>query len=518
MKKNLFMVAAVALIAIVSCNKDFTETANPEQNGETISFTAFVDGAELPEPEVKAVLGTSANNKPQSKWEAGDAITIHNGTKGFVFKTNDANTAAARFTYSGNDFSAANEVIAAYPSGTYTVDMASRTITGTIPTSQECKLNTYHPSAGLAVAYSSTENLAFKNACALLKFTVNSDNVKSVTISGNNGEKISGEVKVTLAEDGTVSSVEPTAKSQSYVEIWTYKDKLMKKGDVYYVAIIPQHFEYGLKAEVQLTDEYQDKNRAKEIITAYTINRNEVVDLGTMTHTTNALGSGYVMPGGYNAWAVNGSEAKYFYEIGDFYVVRNVKFMNTKTGSEAGFKVLKNDVWKGVSSSSDVALDTWHGLNGNSNINVASNVAYDVYLTKDGNRVYITAAGGKVPDKPAVVAAKDGYLYLKPNSNWTQGNARFAAYFFGNDDTWVSMTDPDGDGIYEVQKPTNKNYPNVIFCRMNPSSTTNGWTKETQFWNQTSDLTVPTNGNNLYTVKDGTWDKGGGTWSKVTEF
>ena len=52
--------------------------------------------------------------------------------------------------------------------------------------------------------------------------------------------------------------------------------------------------------------------------------------------------------------------------------------------------------------------------------------------------------------------------------------------------------------------------PNVIFCRMNPGAAANNWNNK---WNQTADLTTPTDGKNLYTVKDGTWDKGGGTWS-----
>ena len=41
-------------------------------------------------------------------------------------------------------------------------------------------------------------------------------------------------------------------------------------------------------------------------------------------------------------------------------------------------------------------------------------------------------------------------LYLTPNSNWKADGARFAAYFFGNGEKWVSMTDSDKDGIYEV--------------------------------------------------------------------
>ena len=99
-------------------------------------------------------------------------------------------------------------------------------------------------------------------------------------------------------------------------------------------------------------------------------------------------------------------------------------------------------------------------------------------------------------------------LYLKPNSNWKQSNARFAAYFFGNGEAWVSMTDSDGDGIYSCTSP-NKSYKNVIFCRMNPSESANNWNTK---WNQTSDLTYDGT-KNCYTIKEGTWDKGGGTWS-----
>ena len=113
------------------------------------------------------------------------------------------------------------------------------------------------------------------------------------------------------------------------------------------------------------------------------------------------------------------------------------------------------------------------------------------------------------------------HVYLKPNSNWTQSNARFAAYFYadGKEAKWFSMNDLDGDGIYSCEIPTG--YTSVIFCRMNPAHTDNRWntgedTEETKrFWNQTNDLTVPADNdsNNLYTVKDGAWDNGDGSWS-----
>ena len=102
-------------------------------------------------------------------------------------------------------------------------------------------------------------------------------------------------------------------------------------------------------------------------------------------------------------------------------------------------------------------------------------------------------------------------LYLTPNSNWKIDNARFAAYFFGDGDAWGSMVAVSGEkDLYEVTTPgTGKNFTNVIFCRMNPSASGNNWNNK---WNQTANLTYD-GVNNHYTIKAGTWDKGGGTWS-----
>ena len=105
------------------------------------------------------------------------------------------------------------------------------------------------------------------------------------------------------------------------------------------------------------------------------------------------------------------------------------------------------------------------------------------------------------------------HLFLVPNSNWKQSNARFAAYFYGNGETWVSMTKVTAD-LYKVAIPTTKTYPSVIFCRMNPSAAANNWNNK---WNQSADLTI-TKGKNHYTVAEGAWDKGGGTWKTAGDW
>ena len=107
-------------------------------------------------------------------------------------------------------------------------------------------------------------------------------------------------------------------------------------------------------------------------------------------------------------------------------------------------------------------------------------------------------------------AAEGTTLYLVPNANWKQSNARFAIYYWNASGAngWTGMTDSDGDGVYEGTVPAGND--NIIFCRMNPAASANNWTNK---WNQTAELKVPTDGSNCYTVKAGTWDSGGGTWS-----
>ena len=104
-------------------------------------------------------------------------------------------------------------------------------------------------------------------------------------------------------------------------------------------------------------------------------------------------------------------------------------------------------------------------------------------------------------------------LFLVPNSNWLLENARFAVYHWNaSGDGWTDMTKV-GPELYVAELKLSDCTQGLIFCRMDSSSTTNSWDYKL---NQTSDLTIPTNGNNCYTVKAGTFDKGAGTWSKTT--
>ena len=127
----------------------------------------------------------------------------------------------------------------------------------------------------------------------------------------------------------------------------------------------------------------------------------------------------------------------------------------------------------------------------------------------ENNAVSCPLCNEKNPNYEDPTAEKQ-YLYLKPNNNWKVDGARFAMNYFGTAAGWLDGVDSNNDGIYEFDVTSiNLSGVQVIFCRMNPNATANNWNNK---WNQTADLTIPTNGNNLYTINDGSWDKG--TWSK----
>lgn len=104
-------------------------------------------------------------------------------------------------------------------------------------------------------------------------------------------------------------------------------------------------------------------------------------------------------------------------------------------------------------------------------------------------------------------AASGDTVYFKPG-HWTEANAWFSAYAWndGNDNTFVKMTEVES-GVYGAD--LGKSYSNIIFCRNNPNNSDVSWSS---VWNQTKDLTVPSD-SNCFAVNSGEWTGASGTWS-----
>ena len=123
---------------------------------------------------------------------------------------------------------------------------------------------------------------------------------------------------------------------------------------------------------------------------------------------------------------------------------------------------------------------------------------------------WVDGSDNKVTSNPYTVTIDDNItlkaefiqattLYLKPNTEWLNNEARFAAYAFDGSDepVWINMIQKEGEctGIYSCAVPGS--YKKVIFCKMNANTASNDWGNKSE---QTIDLSIPTDNKNLFTI------------------
>lgn len=291
-----FIIAALAVIAAASCNKELQDVPQRSE-GEVMTFTAYTDGA-----DTKTVLDGKL-----SKWVSGDAITVLNSRGGCRFTTTDEGARATFINTAsplmGDGFMAVYP--AEYADHKYVADPAEKTVKAHIPTWQQAVAGTYSSTAAVAVAYTEKEeaSLQFKNAVALLKFRVKNDNVSHVTFFSNAGEAISGDVEVALNEDNTLKSVtcletpvtenvdgvETTEnKFMTYTELYAYQDDehlFFTVGEDYYIAVAPQTFSQGYGIEFSFDGNKDAKFKVKEYTKgSVTLQANVIYDLGELEY------------------------------------------------------------------------------------------------------------------------------------------------------------------------------------------------------------------------------------------
>ena len=110
-------------------------------------------------------------------------------------------------------------------------------------------------------------------------------------------------------------------------------------------------------------------------------------------------------------------------------------------------------------------------------------------------------------------------LHLNRGS-WNENQeGRYAAYFFKENDNafgnaWVDLISGNATDVYYCDIPSDKEYPNVIFCRMDPNQG-NGWGNN-KVWHQTDNLSLEDG--NYFTITSFGGDNGSkakGNWTYI---
>lgn len=380
MRKTLLLISAVfAMLAAVSCNKEELNNVDvPQTSVESLEFIAYTDVA------TKTTL-----NGLDTEWESGDEIAIN----GVCYFTEDEGSKAKFFKDPDADENPFAPFYAVYP---YYANMGKKEYVIDFLSSGSTTLTA--GSIGddvISIAYSASEpELEFKNVVSLIKFQVPSAGISEIHISAN--ENLAGKITVDYI-DGKPIVTEVSEGTKELVltaEVETTGTFAVETD--YYVPVLP-----GAKTNLTVTIDGTVVATAASL----TLNRSFIHDLKKLpTH------SGWALPGGHNGWSTT---SNYLYSEGEYYVVKNV------SGLDKGFKFHHSEFgWKGVGSEDPVANGQWHKLNGEANISLADNKAYDIYMTKDGSQFQAVEVGSPAPEAPIVVADYWGIIGSMAGSNW----------------------------------------------------------------------------------------------------
>lgn len=345
MKKNLFVVAAVALLAFTACNKEEFNASVDAQAG-TVEFVAGFD------VDTKTTLD---DTKTKTLWAEDDKISIN----GFVFKVSELidGGISAKFVNEDDleDFGA--PFTACYPANVTE-----------IPAVQTAYANNFDPTAVIEMAESDDHNLSFKNVASLLKFQV-SASCKTVTFTSD--DVLAG----TNSKSVTISG--------SFVS-----------GMDYYVAVKPE-IKSNLVVKI---DGYHSKTSKSSV----NLERSKIMNLGKLPNKTT---TNWKILGGYNSW--NWNDGTQMYDEG-LVVAKNVKLSESGgRGFKFSYNNWNGQIGAYGSDNNKAnhkaPVNDWYGSEYNNNNYKADfcldaySTEYDVYIDVESSDVYFTPAGSPAP-------------------------------------------------------------------------------------------------------------------------
>lgn len=399
---STLLLSALALFS--ACQK--SEQQAPAK-GESIVFTASFA------PETKTFI-----DGKQSLWNQ-DEIRIFNGnhSEAQEYVTTAVEKATADFTiknpkatFKGTNF------IAVCPDSiarkAWWNSSKDKTINKLyLKPQQTATAGTYDPKGHVAVAYTENHELSFKNACALLKFTVKSDNIKEVCVYSTDAV-LSGNFNFIFNPEGQ-GSITTTAVGEDTYETNNYVKVVgdFVNGQTYYMSCIPGTLANGFTLEVVNTDGKKGKDRTTT--NKIELERSKIYDLGDVTYLPIF---DYGIVGGFNSWDT--SKPHQFVDTdGDgIYECKNVD-LKAKEGQGEGFKFFFNNSWLGVHGDFDfdTTVTGWYaGLYTNNtgdkthNIKVSdTSKKWDIYIYAKQEESWgrelaftILPAGSPTPTKP----------------------------------------------------------------------------------------------------------------------
>ena len=315
--KRLLLFAVVATL-FAACTQDIVvDVTNPTIADNTPE--TLVVGFEDDETRIQL------NEAQKTVWTNGDLVS--------VFYRSDANqkwqytgetgarTADLTRVDAGEATKETQRVVVVYPyNANYYFNTETYNVQASLPATQTYLKDSYGLDGNIMISSSEYNNFSLKSVCGWLKLQLTGDGekVKSITLRGNNGEQVAGELYINsvdatsiLASDSGASDDDSEAGGSLIFEDTILTEvtldcstgvELGAEATAFYIALPPQTFTKGITVDITAVDgSALTKSTDKELI----ILRNHIQPMKEFAYTPTTPAN--PKPANNEIWYTNGS-------------------------------------------------------------------------------------------------------------------------------------------------------------------------------------------------------------------
>ena len=333
MRKLLLFVFAA--LAFASCTQDVVVevTANKSDSVDTITV-----GFEGEENETRIQL----NDMKQTVWTKGDLVSVfYRSNANQQWKYNGetgARTAELKREKAGSATREMDRVVIVYPyNEDYYINPSTYNVQASLPAEQTYLDNSYGLNGNIMVSSSEYNQFSLKSVCGWVKLQLKGDGeiVKSITLRGNNGEQVAGELYINTSDASAVLASEMGSSEDNNAGGGLIFDdtiltevtldcgegvKLLPVATSFYIALPPQTFENGFTVEITDDSDYtMVQSTSKEMI----IERNHIQPMAAFTFV-NPNVEGEPKPANNEIWYTATEKVEPYWDDANTYGVRLV--------------------------------------------------------------------------------------------------------------------------------------------------------------------------------------------------
>ncbi len=215
-------------------------------------------------------------------WTPSDKIVIYDGKNNEFVPELSAPAATADFKGKLNGQAGRTEFLAASPyNEAYSFRFNGKGVFNMVhPAEQTAVKGSYDPAALLAISFTSSKELNFRNLGSLVKFTIGSDGVKSVKFQSKGEELLSGKLNAFWRDGDPNTSVYKTDKVIPPTNHITLTGNFEKNG-TYYIVTLPAQLESGFT--LVLNEGESDEVVTMEQKVPANLTRSGLINLGVVS-------------------------------------------------------------------------------------------------------------------------------------------------------------------------------------------------------------------------------------------